>query len=281
MRRKRAGGDLFGQIPCTFAEVALWCVAVAGICPDSPRFAHYARGWQTVAKVRTAKAAGSFESTIETSLQRRALSLPEAWALLPLFGETAPPLHFVNALVREVNIAAQIAQLNAQPAPGGQPADNAGDGRNQQGLHDLPCPPAFHHDRPRPAKGKAETVAKRVILDRREKLRALRERRKARMGGGFSESGQKKGQREHGQSPLVENGFNEGGSGAGKTCVPAPPLGNGALALGQVGFGHAHDLTEAGDSAIKNAPGKIHSTRAQRLSRRGEPSPAHHESNCA
>lgn len=70
MRQKRPRGrqaelcDLFGEIPVTWSEVAAWCQAVAGIGPESWRFAWYVNGWDVPGKIRQAKLAGTFEATV-------------------------------------------------------------------------------------------------------------------------------------------------------------------------------------------------------------------------
>lgn len=63
--------DLFGEVPVTWPEVELWCRAVAGIDPDSWRFAYYVRGWNVVRKIQMAKMEGQFEAIISpASLER-------------------------------------------------------------------------------------------------------------------------------------------------------------------------------------------------------------------
>lgn len=57
--------DLFGEVPITHDDIARWCEAVAGIPPDSPRFARYVRGYRVVDKVRAAKLAGTFDAILE------------------------------------------------------------------------------------------------------------------------------------------------------------------------------------------------------------------------
>lgn len=54
--------DLFGEIIITPADIAAWLINVPRIHPDSPRAAHYVRGWDVVGKVRAAKALGRFEA---------------------------------------------------------------------------------------------------------------------------------------------------------------------------------------------------------------------------
>lgn len=48
------------EVPVTWADVAAWASAVAGIGPDSPRFATYVTAWDVPGKVRAAKLDGSF-----------------------------------------------------------------------------------------------------------------------------------------------------------------------------------------------------------------------------
>jgi hypothetical protein len=56
------GKDLFGQVAVTWPEVYAWCEAVAGIPADSPRLAHYVRGYDVAGKVAQAKLAGTFHT---------------------------------------------------------------------------------------------------------------------------------------------------------------------------------------------------------------------------
>lgn len=58
--------DLFGEVPVTWPEVAAWCEAVAGIAPDSPRFALYVRAYDVPGKVAAAKVSGEFESILSS-----------------------------------------------------------------------------------------------------------------------------------------------------------------------------------------------------------------------
>lgn len=57
--------DLFGEIPVYWPEIDAWCLAVAGLPPESPRRAYYIERWDVPAKIRAAKAAGTFEATLE------------------------------------------------------------------------------------------------------------------------------------------------------------------------------------------------------------------------
>jgi len=52
--------DLFGEVPVTWDDVALWVDAVAGIARDDWRFPVYVRGWNVPEKIRRAKLAGQF-----------------------------------------------------------------------------------------------------------------------------------------------------------------------------------------------------------------------------
>jgi hypothetical protein len=56
--------DLFGEIPVTWDEVDAWCLAVAGLPPDSWRRRYYLAHWNVPEKIRAAKAAGTFEHII-------------------------------------------------------------------------------------------------------------------------------------------------------------------------------------------------------------------------
>lgn len=57
--------DLFGEIPVTLDELLAWMLAVPGIPPSSPRFAHYVRGYQVVEKIQRAKLAGELDELLE------------------------------------------------------------------------------------------------------------------------------------------------------------------------------------------------------------------------
>lgn len=59
------GKDLFGQVVVTWPEVFAWCEAVAGIPADSPRLAHYIRGYNVPAKVARAKLDGTFQAVLD------------------------------------------------------------------------------------------------------------------------------------------------------------------------------------------------------------------------
>ena len=56
--------DLFGQVCVTWPEVYEWCEVVAGIPADSPRCAHYIRGYNVPAKIERAKREGWFEQAV-------------------------------------------------------------------------------------------------------------------------------------------------------------------------------------------------------------------------
>ncbi len=64
--------DLFGEIVVTTDDIAQWVAALAPAYMSSDRaFERYVRLWDVAGKVRRAKAAGTFESTIEAALARR------------------------------------------------------------------------------------------------------------------------------------------------------------------------------------------------------------------
>ncbi|MEC4722934.1 hypothetical protein RY831_27625 [Noviherbaspirillum sp. CPCC 100848] len=58
--------DLFGEIPVLEDEVYQWVAAVAPrwLHPESA-YLRYVRSWDVPAKIRAAKAAGTFHQTIE------------------------------------------------------------------------------------------------------------------------------------------------------------------------------------------------------------------------
>lgn len=62
--------DLFGEVPVTEADVRLWLLAVPRIDPDSPRAAHYVRGWNVPDKIRAAKLSGWFDTLDPTPPER-------------------------------------------------------------------------------------------------------------------------------------------------------------------------------------------------------------------
>lgn len=65
--------DLFGQVVVTYEDLELWVSALApGFASNSHRLAHYIRFWNVADKVRAAKLAGTFDSTIENARARRA-----------------------------------------------------------------------------------------------------------------------------------------------------------------------------------------------------------------
>lgn len=58
--------DLFGEVPVTEDEIFAWVAAVAPRWLSPERAYHrYVRDWNVAAKVRAAKLAGTFHSTIE------------------------------------------------------------------------------------------------------------------------------------------------------------------------------------------------------------------------
>lgn len=59
--------DLFGEIPVLEFEVDAWCVAVAGLAPDSPRRPHYITAWGVHDKIREAKENGTLEAVLAGS----------------------------------------------------------------------------------------------------------------------------------------------------------------------------------------------------------------------
>jgi hypothetical protein len=56
--------DLFGEIPVTWPEVDAWCLAVAGLTPESPRRAHYIEAWRVLDKIRQAKVTGTLDAIL-------------------------------------------------------------------------------------------------------------------------------------------------------------------------------------------------------------------------
>jgi hypothetical protein len=61
-KRTTAPYDLFGEIPVTWADVDAWCIAVAGLTPDSWRRPYYISHWNVVQKIQQAKESGVFET---------------------------------------------------------------------------------------------------------------------------------------------------------------------------------------------------------------------------
>jgi hypothetical protein len=53
--------DLFGEVPVTRADVALWLECVPHIDPCSPRAEWYVKGWDVPSKIRQAKLSGRFD----------------------------------------------------------------------------------------------------------------------------------------------------------------------------------------------------------------------------
>lgn len=65
--------DLFGEVAVTHDELALWVSALApGFAGNEHRMAYYINRWNVADKVRRAKLAGTFDSTIENARARRA-----------------------------------------------------------------------------------------------------------------------------------------------------------------------------------------------------------------
>jgi hypothetical protein len=65
--------DLFGEVVVTYEDLELWVSALApGFALNEQRSAYYIARWNVADKVRRAKLAGTFESTIETARARRA-----------------------------------------------------------------------------------------------------------------------------------------------------------------------------------------------------------------
>ena len=269
-----AAVDLFGTIPCTFAEVALWCLAVAGIAPSSPRFTHYARGWRVVEKVREAKATGHFEDILSRGLQNHALTLPDALALAEALAPMLGGLDVVKALMRPIHIAPQIAQFHPQPAPRDEARTGPGEHGHEQGIHAGLL--ALGGGDGRARKQRAKTIAQEVIRGRKERLRNLRERRNARMGGGFGQSGD---DGLHGDPLLVEKGLQKSSRRASETRIPRSPLSERLGASILIRGGDADLLAGGLNETIKRPADRIRNSTPYGLSRAGEPSLAHHKSN--
>ncbi|WP_284894808.1 hypothetical protein [Burkholderia sp. lyk4-R2A-23] len=65
--------DLFGEVIVTVDDVAQWVAALAPAYMSSQRsFDRYVRLWDVAGKVRAAKLAGTFETTIAHAVDRRA-----------------------------------------------------------------------------------------------------------------------------------------------------------------------------------------------------------------
>ena len=62
--------DLFGQIPVTWPEIDAWCIAVAGLGPESWRRKYYVEYWNVVGKIQQAKLAGTLERILEGEKQK-------------------------------------------------------------------------------------------------------------------------------------------------------------------------------------------------------------------
>lgn len=58
--------DLFGEVPVSWDEADKWCLAVAGLKPDSWRCPYYIQYWNVVEKIRRAKIAGTFDLIIQS-----------------------------------------------------------------------------------------------------------------------------------------------------------------------------------------------------------------------
>jgi hypothetical protein len=76
--------DLFGEVTVTYDDLDLWVSALApGYASNPHRRAHYIRVWDVANKVRRAKLAGTFESTIENARHQRAY-LARRFGLTPM-----------------------------------------------------------------------------------------------------------------------------------------------------------------------------------------------------
>jgi len=65
--------DLFGEVAVTQDELEAWVCALApGFAGNEHRMAYYIYHWNVADKVRRAKLAGTFDSTIENARARRA-----------------------------------------------------------------------------------------------------------------------------------------------------------------------------------------------------------------
>jgi hypothetical protein len=66
--------DLFGEIVVTQEDIVAWVSAVApAFMATEQSFARYVKHWHVADKVRAAKLAGTFESTITRARDRRAM----------------------------------------------------------------------------------------------------------------------------------------------------------------------------------------------------------------
>jgi hypothetical protein len=75
--------DLFGQVAVSYDDLDLWVSALApGFATNEHRRAHYIAQWNVADKVRRAKLAGTFDSTIENARARRAF-LARRFGLTP------------------------------------------------------------------------------------------------------------------------------------------------------------------------------------------------------
>ncbi|WP_431825298.1 hypothetical protein [Burkholderia sp. F1] len=65
--------DLFGEVIVTQDEIVSWVAALApAYMATEHSFARYVRLWDVAGKVRAAKLAGTFESTVAHAVNRRA-----------------------------------------------------------------------------------------------------------------------------------------------------------------------------------------------------------------
>ncbi|CAG4928205.1 hypothetical protein [Paraburkholderia saeva] len=65
--------DLFGQVVISYDDLLVWVSAVAPGYAGSPtRLSFYIERWDVASKVRAAKLAGTFDSTIESARAQRA-----------------------------------------------------------------------------------------------------------------------------------------------------------------------------------------------------------------
>ena len=55
--------DLFDDVIVTRQDIAAWLEAVPRIPIDSPRAAHYIKGYDVISKIKRAKLEGTFEAT--------------------------------------------------------------------------------------------------------------------------------------------------------------------------------------------------------------------------
>lgn len=105
--------DLFGEIPVTWPEVWDWLENVAGIARESWRARYYLENWDVPAKIRAAKAAGTFEA---------ALAEPRAGGFLPFQLRRARVATAHRAGVRPARSAERIEPVMSRQDSGIQPA---------------------------------------------------------------------------------------------------------------------------------------------------------------